>query len=377
MNKPGRRGKFGARFKQGSGESREDVKPNKQKPAPAQTESGETVKAEAYDGWLIQTPPGLAKIAQKEMGFAGAIQREQKVFVKLQRNHDLIFVGRAKSDEAFAKLRIPEMILRCPAYGRFKISKTQLGILAEELKKVGPRRLVVQIAGRQFERNDLQRFLFREIEARGYEFDPDVEDEAWMFCIDENWYFGLPVSKAREAKGREERSEERRGSLPPPIAAALAFSCHPREDDVVLDPTCGSGTLLAELHAYAPTAKLVGCDVDANAVAIARQNLNVTGAQIENRDARSLEDAKFSLTLANLPFGKQFGSKETNLELYRSLIEKCAALRAPGSVWRGVFLTSDTEAFEKALSKQFASEVLFKVKIRGELATAFRLKMHT
>jgi predicted RNA methylase len=343
-------------------------------------------KAEKHDetsdggGWLLQCPPGLAGVLKKEMVFAGVIHRDQQIFIKRQRNHDLVFLNRVKSPDGMARLRIAETILRCPVYGRFKISKRQLGLMAEELKSLGDRRLVVTVAGRNFQRHDLSRFLDRELEERGYTFNDQVEDETWMFCIDESWYFGLPLKKARTAEGRDERKEERRGSLPPPIAAALAFAGMPKPDDIVMDPVCGSGTVLAECHAYAKEARLIGMDIDSDAVAIARKNLaKIEGIEINKGDSTrtGMSGANVSLVLANLPFGLQFGKKTSNPKLYRELLQEQLRLRDQGKNWRAIVFTSDIESLQDALKEipELQSESLFKVKARGELAFAYRLKL--
>lgn len=322
-------------------------------------------------GYLLQCAPGLARVLQKELNFIGATTRDQKLFTKLQRNHDLLFANHLKSDLRLDELRTAEMVLKCPAYGRFKISQRQLALMATTLTEVGPRRLVVTVAGKVFQRQDLARFLTKSLAERGYSFDDDIEDEVWMFCIDESWYFGLPVFKTRQV----ERVAEREGSLPPTIAAAMAFAGMVRSDDIVFDPTCGSGTLLAAAREYAPEARLIGRDIDSHAVAVAKKN--VPSADIAVGDSRSLGEVAFrpSLTLANLPFGVQFGSRETNADLYAGLLRECMRLR--GDSWRGIFLTSDTDNFAKA-ARETADlaqpEVMFKVKIRGELATAFRVR---
>jgi 23S rRNA G2445 N2-methylase RlmL len=250
--------------------------------------------------------------------------------------------------------------------------------MADELSKAGARRLVVTVAGKVFQRQDLARFLTKAMAERGYSFDEDIEDEVWMFCIDESWYFGLPLFKARALEHRNERAAEREGSLPPPIAAAIAFASVPKNDDVVLDPTCGSGTLLAEFHSFAPDALLIGRDIDKSAVSIARKNLaHISGADVQQADSRSLGEMKpFTLTVANLPFGVQFGDKASNPELYKGILQECVRLRDPKN-WRGLFLTSDTEGFSKAareVPELGTPEVMFKARIRGELATCFRVK---
>ena len=331
------------------------------------------------NGWLLQTPPGLAHWIKKELNFVGATERRPNVFVKHQRNHDLLFLNRVKSPEALAKLRIAEAVFRCPIYGRYKVSKRQIERLAREMKALGPRRLVVSSTGRHFERHDLGRWLARELESQhGYKFSDDVEDEVWMFSVDEEYYFGIPIVKSRSIEGRDERTAERRGALPPPIAAALAFSLSPRADDVVLDPVCGSGTLLAEFGAYAPGARLVGRDIDAEAVAIARQNLkHLTNVEISEADsAKQAAPGSATALLANLPFGLQYGKRSDNPKLYREIILKAAEAAEP-TKWRGIVFTSDTESLGKALQGTgVRSEEVLRVKVRGEAAYAYKLTLN-
>jgi predicted RNA methylase len=323
--------------------------------------SDQPVAARAF---LLQSPPGLANVLKKEMVFAGLIDRKQELFIKRQRNHDLLFANRLKSSEGFARLRIAEAVYRAPIFGRFKISKRQLDILAGELQALGPRRLVTQIAGRHFDRRDLGRWLEKEAAARGYHFDENVEDEVWMFAIDEAFYFGIPIMKARDVVGRASRVQEREGSLPPPIAAALAFAGGARPDDVILDPVCGSGTLLSEVHAYAPLARRTGLDIDASAIQTARANLgDATGLFLEVADSRQRPVEGLTLLLANLPFGKRFGDRQTNVDLYRDILINALA-KADRARFRAVMLSSDVESLRGA----------FKVKIRGEVAIAVIVK---
>ena len=332
--------------------------------------------------WLLQSPPGLALVLKKEMQFRGALERKQDLFIKRQRNHDLVFAQKLKSSTGLPLLRIAEAVYECPIFGRFKISKRQLETLADALGPLGPRRLVVQVAGRVFDRRDLSRWLEKEMAARGYEFSADVEEEVWMFCIDEAYYFGVPVTKAYAVEGRDAREEERHGSLPPPIAAALAFAGLPKNDDVILDPVCGSGTLLAEALAYAPEATRIGIDIDAGAIKTARANLGAGAPRLELRQADSrqpLGRADVSLVLANFPFGKQFGEKKENPELYHGILQSALVASIKDSAqakWRAVLLTSDLDSLRAAIARfpELETQDLFRVKIRGELATALLAK---
>ena len=372
-------------------------------------------KSGAYLGWLFQCPPGLSAILKKEMVFCSTLDRKQELFIKHQRNHDLVFAHRVKNPENLEQLRIAEMALRCPLFGRFKISKNQLEVMATEMKELGPRRLVVSVTGQHFQRHDLARWITKEMADRDYHFiardvseDDDLDDnmeeshqprerklsndEVWMFCVDEAYYFGVPIIKARDLESRQHRIAERKGSLPPAIAAAMAFCGMPKAEDVILDPTCGSGTLLVEAGCYAPKARLIGQDMDPEAVGIAKKNLShlaeTSRVEIREGDSRKLDipDGEVNLILANLPFGLQFGSREDNPKLYRELITEMVRVASPEK-WRAVLLTSDTSSLQKALTaitsnatatdavKNMKIEMLFKVKIRGELATATRIQI--
>jgi hypothetical protein len=335
----------------------------------SQTETPDQRPA-AAPAFLLQSPPGLAAVLKKELVYAGVIDRKQDLFIKRQRNHDLIFVNRVKSPDGLKDLRIAEAVYRAPIFGRFKISKRQLDVLASELKPLGRRRLVTLIAGRHFDRRDLGRWLEKEIASRGYEFDSETEDEVWMFAIDEAFYFGIPIQKARDVAGRASRRQEREASLPPSIAAALVFAASPRADDLILDPVCGSGTLLAEAQGYAPEARRIGFDIDPGAIKVAKANLG-QGTTLEVADSRTRSVDGVTLLMANLPFGIRYGDRATNADLYREILATTLT-KADRSRFRAVLLSSDIESLRSALAafKDLESRDLFRVKIRGELASA-------
>jgi 23S rRNA G2445 N2-methylase RlmL len=183
---------------------------------------------------------------------------------------------------------------------------------------------------------------------------------------------------ADDAALRKHRVAEREGSLPPTIAAAMAFLANPREADSALDPVCGSGTLLAELHAYAPGAQLAGIDLDRQAIAAARRNLaHLPQVQLSIGDARAtgLADGTMTLFLANLPFGKQFGSRSDNRQLYPDILRELVRLGRPDG-WRAILLTSDFEALRAAVTATPGIGIAAKsqVKIRGETAVMTTLR---
>ena len=329
--------------------------------------------------WLLRCAPGLATSLIAELRANGLADRRSKPSVLWQRNHDLVFLPRLAAEPKAGQLRIAEEIHRCPVYGRYKISLRQLDVMAGFVRsKRGHWHLVVTVDGNRYNRHELGRWLGRELRRRGAALDDSGHRTAFLFCVEESYYFCLPYRTATETGQRGQRVAEREGSLPPTIAAAMAFLGEPRDGETVLDPVCGSGTLLAEACAYAPGIHAIGIDSDTDAVAAARRNLaKLRDVTLATGDARAtkLPDASVGLFLANLPFGKQFGSRSQNRQLYQDIVREMARLgRAEG--WRAVLLTSDTDALEAAAADIGTVRLAraSPVKVRGEPATIFLLR---
>ncbi len=340
---------------------------------------GDKPASSAAPAWLLRCAPGLAKTLVTELRFNALIDRRTKPTLLWQRNHDLVFLPRLQREPQPSDLRIAEEIHRCPVYGRYKISHHQLDVMAAALAaQKKPWHLVVSVDGTRFKRHELARWLARELQQRRAPLDEQSNRLASLFCVEDAYYFCLPFRTAESAALRQHRVAEREGSLPPTIAAAMAFLANPRDSDGVLDPVCGTGTLLAELHAYAPGAQLAGIDLDRQAIAAARRNLaHVPHLRLAIGDARStgLADGSMTLFLANLPFGKQFGSRPENRRLYPEILRELVRLGRPEG-WRAILLTSDLEALQAAVSATPGIGIVAKspVKIRGEAAAIATLR---
>jgi len=355
-------------------------KPTRPRSKPSRaTASGERPARAAAPAWLLRCAPGLAKTLVTELRFNALIDRRTKPTLLWQRNHDLVFLPRLQREPQPGDLRIAEEIHRCPVYGRYKISHHQLDVMAAALAaQKKPWHLVVTVDGTRFNRHELGRWLARELERRHAPLHEESNRLASLFCVEDAYYFCLPFRTADEAALRRHRIAEREGSLPPTIAAAMAFLANPRDADAVLDPVCGSGTLLAELHAYAPGAAFTGIDLDRQAIAAARRNLaHLPQVQLSVADAGAtgLADGSMTLFIANLPFGKQFGSRPENRRLYPEILRELVRLGRPEG-WRAVLLTSDFEALEAAIAGTPGIAIAAKtqVKIRGEPAVIAALR---
>ncbi len=118
----------------------------------------------------------------------------------------------------------------------------------------------------------------------------------------------LTTARMRQHGGR---AAERPGALRPTVAAAMvALAGRPdrlardARGALLLDPCCGSGTILSE--AKAAGWKVEGRDIDRDAVSASRRN--VAGADVAEGDARALDlpEASVAACVSNLPFGHQY-----------------------------------------------------------------------
>lgn len=327
------------------------------------------------EAWIFRSQAGLGTAMRKELHARGVIGRKAPLHALRQRDHDLLFAAGGPLREAGSPLRIPEQILRCLIYGRYKVSKSQLDVLAAELGRFQvPVRLAVSAEGRHFDRRDFRRWLVQRLAERGVASDESGPLTLWVFCVDQAYYLALQTHESSQAWGRDRRCAEEPGSLPPTIAAAMVFLARPAEGERILDPTCGTGTLLAEAACLQPRAPRVGLDIELQALTAAARNLKSFGGGLGLLRADATRTpfpaGAFSLFLANLPFGKQFGDRRDNARLYAAVFDEFKRIGA--AEWRAAILTSDTASLRSALDPrpELIFKKLFRVKVRGEWAEA-------
>ncbi len=119
------------------------------------------------------------------------------------------------------------------------------------------------------------------------------------------------------------------------------FSEPPR---AVIDPFCGSGTVLLEAASLWPDAQIVGLDKVDECVEGATANVSTAGfsdrIEVRQADARDLgelyEAASFDAVICNPPFGVRLGQKTDFEHLYRRFLHGVEHVLAPGG--RAVFL---------------------------------------
>ncbi len=325
---------------------------------------------------VLRCAPGLSHLLQHEMKFRKLMERGARPTEIFQRNHDLLFLKNVASPQNLAQMRIAEDAGDCVMHGQFKISPAMLDRAADDLRRVtSPLKLAVTADGRHFDRRDMERFFSRELQQRGVYLAEEGE-MLWLFVVDEKFYLVRETAREDNAWSRYLRRHEREGSLPPTIAAAMAFIAKPLENETMLDPCCGSGTLLAEIYGLqSKIGKVTGFDLDPEAIKAARDNIRkIPQAEAFTGDGTltGRPDATIDLVMANLPFGKQFGKKEDNPGLYTAIVKEFVRL-AKKNTFRAVLLTSDVPAFKTAMQahRELKYEEAFTVKIRGEASRCY------
>jgi 23S rRNA G2445 N2-methylase RlmL len=182
---------------------------------------------------------------------------------------------------------------------------------------------------RRFRRTELRQAVTEAIAAhrpRWRTADPS-DLEIWVLEHRRSQFLaGLRLSDRRMRQHGDGRESERHGALRPVVAAAMVRLAG-RAPGRLLDPCCGSGTILREARASGWEAR--GSDVDPNAVDVAQANL--PGMIIEQADAANLPhpNASFDAVVTNLPFGRQFEVHEPTMWV-RDVLRECARVTRPG-----------------------------------------------
>lgn len=239
-------------------------------------------------------------------------------------------------------------------------------------------RVIARMAGEhEYRRVDFQRAVERGILERGDHTwrleEEDADAEFWASMIDAEFFLTVRLSDDR-MRHRDYKAAHRPASLRASSAAALAWLSQPREDDVVLDPFCGAGTILIERAHLGRYAMLLGSDRDQAALAAARINVGARykPIQLENWDAGAipLGDASVNKIVTNLPWGLRYGSHGENRKLYPQWIREFTRVLKSGGVM--VMLTAEWRLMrELERTGKIAPSRIIRVSVLGRPAAIY------
>jgi SAM-dependent methyltransferase len=239
-------------------------------------------------------------------------------------------------------------------------------------------RLVAQMEGKHgYLRKDAGKALGRGLAGHFPESWRPAEEnasvEVWLSIDGATAVCGLRLSD-RTMRHRTYKLEHQPASLRPTVAAAMVRLARARPGQVVVDPMCGAGTILAEQLAaagrfHAPL-EVVGGDIEFSAVRAAAINLRRLGeARLARWDARRLPlpAGVVDHVLSNPPFGKQLSSPAEVGPLYRAMVREYDRILKPGG--QAVLLVSDVPALaEPARAAGWKSTRRLRVRVLGQMA---------
>lgn len=198
--------------------------------------------------------------------------------------------------------------------------------------------------------------------------------EFWLTINGKQAICGLRLSD-QTMRHRTYKVEHLPASLRPTVAAAMARVAGVAPGQVVLDPVCGAGTILAEQlllarqRGFEITA--LGGDLDRASVQAAGFNLKRVGkARLARWDGRRLPLPAESVdrVVANPPFGKQLGKPEEMGPLYRRLVAEADRVLKPDG--RAVLLVAEPEWLRPATEAVgWEPHKQYRVRVLGQAAT--------
>lgn len=190
----------------------------------------------------------------------------------------------------------------------------------------------------------IQRQQDWDVDLTGYnlEFIVKIEDD---LCL-----AGLRLTD--EPLHRRSRVIHGLASLNPTAAYAMSVMSDPEPGQVVLDPMCGTGTILIE-RARVCEATLIGFDYFRKPLYAADENTKFTNteAYLLQADARQmcLADGSIDRIICNLPWGHRVLSELSVFRLYRESIPEMARVLRPGGL--AVLLTMQKGMIEDILGR--------------------------
>lgn len=155
-------------------------------------------------------------------------------------------------------------------------------------------------------------------------------------------------------------------SLNPAIAYAMNELAGLDENDRILDPCCGTATILIERQLL-KKASVLGVDIDPRVLKIAQENADSVNVNLELKhgdiQTLSFPSNSFTKIISNLPFGLKVGTRDKNIPLYRYLAQSCQDWLEVGG--KAVFLTNAKNllwnAFATKQNLRFISETQIKM----------------
>lgn len=200
-------------------------------------------------------------------------------------------------------------------------------LICETCEGEKPYRFRVELRGSFTDREKLVRDIVDKLESETLENSPSFYDAELRIEQQKDDRCDL---YAKLYMIRDSRFDYRVRSLPASIHPATAAAVLRLAYDElkvgarVLDPFCGSGTMLIERSKLSPCSKLTGVDITPKALEAAKANIIAADADIELvcKDCIKFRaEAPYDEVITNMPFGNRVGSHINNTRLYSDFVD--------------------------------------------------------
>jgi 23S rRNA G2445 N2-methylase RlmL len=155
---------------------------------------------------------------------------------------------------------------------------------------------------------------------------------------------------------REWQIEHVPAGVNPALAYILCMAAGLKEEDQMLDPFCGGGTIPITASKYFNVRKAFACDLSGKAIEITKRNFQSAEIVKEkyftlrsNVSMLKFPKEYFDKIITNLPFGVRVGTHENNEKIYKIFAKKCASLIKPDG--KVVILTQEKQLIFNMMSQ--------------------------
>lgn len=180
------------------------------------------------------------------------------------------------------------------------------------------------------------------------------------------------------------RREWRKGFVPaginPSLAYILCMVAELNQEDILLDPFCGSSVIPITALKYFDVKRVICSDISGKAIHASKENFEAAGIE-ENKYKlfkSNIKDIKLSKRnidkiVSNLPFGIRVGEHNDNIEIYKSLeLLARKLLRKRGLL---VLMTQEKKLIREIFRKEeWSTKSLFRVNEGGLFPEVFVIK---